>query len=58
MRTYFHARKYSIKFRYCEKAEKIWKNLPLFKKLFSNVKTMCEIFFQFFLAFSEYLNFT
>ena len=49
-----------LKFRYYEKAIKIWKNLPpvLTKQLFllSSVKAS-EIFFQIFVAFSEKLNF-
>ena len=42
----------ALKFRYSEKATKIWKNLLTLgqKKV--------EIFFQIFVAFSKYLNFT
>ena len=46
-----------LKFRYCEKATKIWKNLPIYLTLFSKFKKIGR-FFQIFVAFPEYLNFT
>ena len=47
----------TVKLGYCEKAEKFEKNLPLFRRLLSNVKTSrrCLTFFS---VFSENLNFT
>ena len=41
-----------LKFKYCEKATKFEKNLPIVGR-YSNLGD----FFQIFLAFSEYLNF-
>ena len=43
-----------IKFRHCEKAKKIAKNLPIFKNYLVTCKV--GIFFQFFMVFLEYLN--
>ena len=47
----------ALKFRYSEKATNFWKNVPLFLTLLISVKTFMR-FFQNFVAFSEYLNFT
>ena len=47
----------ALKFRYCEKASKFEKNIHLVLKLLSNVKTRW-VFFQIFVVFPEYLNFT
>ena len=45
-----------LKFRYSEKAPKIWKNPTFFLTLLSNFKKMWKIFSNF-AAFSQYLNF-
>ena len=45
-----------LKFRYSEKAIKIWKNLPIYLTLLSKFKKIGR-FFRIFVAFSEYLNF-
>ena len=46
----------SVKFRFSEKATKIWKNLPISLTLPSNIKGKRRLF-QIFVAFSECLNF-
>ena len=46
----------SLKFRYSEKVTKFWKNLPILRILFSNVKKLGDCY-QIFVYFSEYFNF-
>ena len=47
----------SLKFIYSEKATKVFKNGPIFFDIAVTLKKV-GIFFQIFLAFSEYMNFT
>ena len=48
---------FPLKFRYSEKASKVWNNLPLsFDVYLSNFQTKWEIFSNY-VAFSQYLNF-
>ena len=49
--------KNKVKFRYSERATKMWKNLPISLTSLSIAKKLGD-FFQIFVAFSEYLNFT
>ena len=47
-----------LKFRNFEEATKTWKNLPIYLTLHTSNVEKIGFFFQNFVAFSEYLNFT
>ena len=47
-----------VKFRYCEKATKLEKNIPSWFEITLYCQSKVGDFFQNFGAFSEYLNFT